>query len=48
MGKNGNLIPFKLSLQGFDIYAGYQYRFSGLMEGGWYHGIFAGTYWSQW
>lgn len=45
MGKNGNLIPFKLSLQGFDIYAGYQYRFSGLMEGGWYHGIFAGTYW---
>jgi hypothetical protein len=45
MGNNGNLIPFKLALQGFDINAGYQYRFSGQMEGGWYHGIFAGTYW---
>lgn len=45
MGKSGNLVPFKLALQGFDIYAGYQYRLSGKMEGGWYHGISAGTYW---
>lgn len=47
ISNSGTLIPFRMTLQGFDFNIGYQYRLSGKENGGWYAGANVGPYWYQ-
>ena len=47
LNESGLLIPYRMTLQGFDFNVGYQHRLSGEENGGWYAGGSLGPYWYQ-